>query len=112
MAGKKSGPRRWTGDVKTVSTRPPAGLSTKDGETSARVMARKTVSPKGIGSGIRMIQFFVNRAGKGLPAERRKEVEKARTILQARGFLDAGAYQIMIESEGVTENVAAWRTEV
>jgi hypothetical protein len=28
-------------------------------------MASKKVSPKGIGSGIRMIQFFINRAGKG-----------------------------------------------
>jgi len=30
----------------------------------------------------------------------------------ARRCLDAGAYQIMLESEGVTENVTAWRTEV
>jgi phosphosulfolactate synthase (CoM biosynthesis protein A) len=27
-------------------------------------------------------------------------------------FLDAGAYQIMIESEGITENVTRWRTDV
>src|SRR5919201_238754 len=33
-------------------------------------------------------------------------------ILQARRFLEAGAYQIMIESEGITENVGRWRTEV
>jgi phosphosulfolactate synthase (CoM biosynthesis protein A) len=33
-------------------------------------------------------------------------------ISQARRFLDAGAYQIMIESEGITENVAVWRTDV
>jgi phosphosulfolactate synthase (CoM biosynthesis protein A) len=30
----------------------------------------------------------------------------------ARRFLDAGAYQIMIESEGITENVRTWRTDV
>src|SRR5262249_15411379 len=30
----------------------------------------------------------------------------------ARRFLDAGAYLIMIESEGITENVTAWRTDV
>jgi len=30
----------------------------------------------------------------------------------ARRFLDAGAYMIMIESEGITENVRAWRTDV
>jgi phosphosulfolactate synthase (CoM biosynthesis protein A) len=33
-------------------------------------------------------------------------------ISQARRFLDAGAYMVMIESEGITENVKAWRTEV
>jgi phosphosulfolactate synthase (CoM biosynthesis protein A) len=30
----------------------------------------------------------------------------------ARRFLDAGAYLIMIESEGITENVKTWRTDV
>ncbi|MCC6368597.1 MAG: phosphosulfolactate synthase [Bryobacterales bacterium] len=33
-------------------------------------------------------------------------------IQLARKFLDAGAYQIMIESEGITESVRTWRTEV
>jgi phosphosulfolactate synthase (CoM biosynthesis protein A) len=33
-------------------------------------------------------------------------------ILQARRFLEAGAYQIMIESEWITENVGRWRTDV
>ncbi len=33
-------------------------------------------------------------------------------IVQAKQFLDAGAYMIMIESEGITENVAPWRTDV
>jgi phosphosulfolactate synthase (CoM biosynthesis protein A) len=33
-------------------------------------------------------------------------------IAQARRFLDAGAYMIMIESEGITERVTEWRTDV
>ena len=33
-------------------------------------------------------------------------------ISQAKRYLDAGAYMIMIESEGITESVEAWRTEV
>ena len=33
-------------------------------------------------------------------------------IRLAQRFLDAGAYMIMIESEGITENVKQWRTEV
>jgi tRNA(adenine34) deaminase len=55
--------KKWSREVKTVSTFPPPGLFTKDAQTVARVMATKKVSPKGIGSGIRMIQFFINRAG-------------------------------------------------
>ena len=33
-------------------------------------------------------------------------------IQRAKRFLDAGAYMIMIESEGITENVKTWRTDV
>ena len=33
-------------------------------------------------------------------------------IHQAKRFVDAGAYMIMIESEGITENVKVWRTDV
>jgi phosphosulfolactate synthase (CoM biosynthesis protein A) len=33
-------------------------------------------------------------------------------IEQARRFIDAGAYMIMIESEGITENADPWRTDV
>ena len=77
-------PRQWSRDVTTVSTYPPSGLFTKDAETIARRMASKKVSPKGIGSGIRMIQFFINRAGANLPAERKQELEKAKQILQVK----------------------------
>ncbi|PYK88171.1 MAG: phosphosulfolactate synthase, partial [Verrucomicrobia bacterium] len=34
------------------------------------------------------------------------------TIAQASRFLDAGADIVMIESEGITENVRSWRTDV
>jgi phosphosulfolactate synthase (CoM biosynthesis protein A) len=33
-------------------------------------------------------------------------------ISQARRFIDAGAYMVMIESEGITENADPWRTDV
>jgi phosphosulfolactate synthase (CoM biosynthesis protein A) len=33
-------------------------------------------------------------------------------ISQARRFIDVGAYMIMIESEGITENTDPWRTDV
>jgi len=38
--------------------------------------------------------------------------DAAWVIQLAKRFLDAGAYQIMIESEGITENVRSWRTDV
>ena len=57
----------------TVLAFPPAGLFTKDAATIARVMVSKKVSPKGPASGIRMIQFFINRGGKNLPAARKEE---------------------------------------
>jgi phosphosulfolactate synthase (CoM biosynthesis protein A) len=45
-----------------------------------------------------------------IPADGTHDVAWA--IKLARRFLDAGAYQIMIESEGITENVRTWRTDV
>ena len=53
-------------------------------QTIARTMARKDVSPRGLGSAIRMIQYFINRGGKGLSATRRRELERAKRILQRR----------------------------
>jgi Protein of unknown function (DUF3175) len=76
--------RKWVRKVKTVSTSPPKDIFTKDAKTIAKAMASKKVSPKGIGSGIRMIQFFINRAGKNLSATRKRELEKAKKLLQAK----------------------------
>ena len=45
-----------------------------------------------------------------LEAEGTRDPEWA--ILQAKRFIEAGAYMIMIESEGITENVKVWRTDV
>jgi tRNA(adenine34) deaminase len=47
-------------------------------------MATKKVSPKGLGSAIRMVQFYINRAGKTLSATRKRELEKAKEILQEK----------------------------
>ena len=76
--------KRWVREVKTVSTYPPEGIFTKDAKTIARTMAQKDVSPKGTGSAIRMIQYFINRAGKDLSAERKSELEKAKKILRKK----------------------------
>lgn len=81
---KKGSDRYWSHNVKTVSTFPPEGIFTKDAETIAKSLASKKVSPKGIGSGIKMVQFFINRGGKNLPAKQKRELEKAKKILQAK----------------------------
>jgi hypothetical protein len=82
-ARKPSASKRWVASVKTVSTFPPQGLFTKDAATIARSLASKKVSPKGPGSGMRMLTYFINRGGRGLSATRRAELEKAKKILSA-----------------------------
>ena len=79
---RKGSDPRWSSKVTTVSTFPPKDLYTKDAKTIARVMATKKVSPKGLGSAIRMVQFYINRAGKNLSATRKLELEKAKKLLQ------------------------------
>jgi tRNA(adenine34) deaminase len=83
MAEKKK-KKRWVQNVKTVSTFPPRDTFNKDAKSIARTMASKKVSPKGVGSGIRMIQYFINRAGKNLSAKQKKELEEAKRILQEK----------------------------
>ena len=76
--------RRWSAGVKTTSTYPPEGLFNKSAATIARSLASKKVSPKGPGSGMRMLNFYINRAGRNLSAERRTELEKAKELLSLR----------------------------
>lgn len=76
--------KRWIAGVKTVSTYPPEGLFTRSAQTIARTLASKEVSPKGPASGLRMLTFFINRAGKGLSSTRRAELEKAKVLLSKR----------------------------
>ena len=75
---------KWVQSVKTVSTFPPEKIFTQDAETIARAMSKKEVSPKGIGSAIKMIQYFINRSGKTLSKERKLELEKAKKLLQEK----------------------------
>lgn len=82
MATKKS--KRWVRSVNTDSTHPPEGLFTKSAGVIVRSLASKKVSPKGPGSGLKMLTYFINRGGKGLTAERRHELEKAKSILSQR----------------------------
>ena len=60
------------------------GCKAKSAATIARTLACSEVSPKGPVSGLRMLMFFINRAGKSLTAERRTELEKAKVLLSKR----------------------------
>jgi hypothetical protein len=73
----------WVHAVTTVSTSPPEGLFTRDARTIARTLASRRVSPGGVTSGLRMLLFFVNRAGRGLTRARRAELEQAKHLMQA-----------------------------
>lgn len=84
MANSKKNKNRWVAKVKTDSTHPPEGLFTKDAATVARTLASKRVSPKGPSSGMRMLTYFINRAGHGLSPTRRAELERAKRLLSAR----------------------------
>jgi Protein of unknown function (DUF3175) len=70
--------------VTTDSTHPPGGLFTKSPSEIARALASKKVSPKGPVSGLRMLVYFINRAGKGLSPARRVKLEKAKKLLSAK----------------------------
>ncbi len=81
---KRGGSRKWVHTVTAVSTAPPPHLFTKDARTIARVLASERVSPAGITSGLRMLLFFINRAGRGLTPRRRAELLRAKRLLQEK----------------------------
>lgn len=76
--------KRWVAKVKTDSTHPSPGLFTKSASTIARALASKKVSPKGPQSGMRMLNYFINRGGRGLSRSRRAELERAKKLLSKR----------------------------
>src|SRR5881398_3323731 len=58
------------------------------------------------------IQFGAGGATAAAELEAEGTRDPSWAIAQAKRFLDAGADIIMIESEGITENVDQWRTDV
>lgn len=76
--------KKWSSQVKTASTYPPEGLFNKDPETIARTLASKRVSPKGPGSGMRMLTFYINRAARNLSVRRKAQLQRAKDLLPER----------------------------
>jgi tRNA(Arg) A34 adenosine deaminase TadA len=77
----KTPKKKWSAKVTTDSTHPDEGLFNKSASAIAKALASKKVSPKGPASGMRMLSFYINRAGKNLSESRHAELEKAKTLL-------------------------------
>jgi len=73
--------KKWSAKVATDSTHPDEGLFNQGASAIAKALASKKVSPKGPASGMRMLNFYINRAGKNLSRSRHAELEKAKTLL-------------------------------
>jgi phosphosulfolactate synthase (CoM biosynthesis protein A) len=58
------------------------------------------------------IQFGAGGASREAELRAEGMLDPGMAIKQARRFIEAGAYMIMIESEGITEDIEPWRTEI
>jgi hypothetical protein len=76
--------RKWVAQVETDSTHPPAGIFKKNASAIACSLASRKVSPKVPQSGMRMLNYFINRAGRALSTSRRAELERAKSLLSKR----------------------------
>jgi len=76
--------KRWSGKVKTDSTKPGPGLFKKSAKQIAEGLEKKSVSPKGPGQAVRMLNFYENRGGKNLSSERKHALEGAKKILHQK----------------------------
>jgi tRNA(adenine34) deaminase len=79
----KTTKKKWSAKVDTDSTHPDEGLFSQSASAIAKALASKKVSPKGPASGMRMLNFYINRAGKNLSSTRHAELEKAKDKLSA-----------------------------
>ena len=73
--------KKWSAKVTTDSTHPEPGLFTRSASPIAQSLASAEVSPMGPASGMRMLNFYINRAGKNLSEERKTELNKAKLLL-------------------------------
>jgi hypothetical protein len=71
---------KWSSKVKTKYS-PPEGLFTKDASTIATQLANDSTDLK---QAMSRLNFYLNRAGKNLPSERKTEIEKAKKLLNQK----------------------------
>jgi len=58
------------------------------------------------------VQFGAGGASSVEALEAEASIDPANAIEEAKRHLEAGAYKVMVESEGITERVREWRTDV
>ena len=73
-----------TGQVVKEGVRLHTRLFSQSAEEIAESLASPEISPQGASSGLRLLTFYINYAGKRLSASRRKSLEKARKLLSER----------------------------
>jgi tRNA(adenine34) deaminase len=81
---KRVAARKWSAKVHTDSTYPPEGLFKKSAAVIARTLASPEVSSKGPSSGMRILSFYINRAGRNLKPKQRDELQKAKELLHKK----------------------------
>lgn len=73
----KQARRHWADNVKTVSTFPPPNTFNQTADKIVEIMADPKVSPLGFESARKMVQYHLNRGGKGIPLHQQIELKKA-----------------------------------
>ena len=73
---------KFPSKLPTASTFYPVGTMSKSAKTIYKVSKNKKYAPKGLGSAIKWLQYYLNRGGKGIPTKQRKRIEKAKKWLQ------------------------------
>lgn len=68
----------------TECARLSTGLFAMPAEAIAESLASKEISPQGPSSGLRLLTFYMNYAGKRLSPSRRRNLEKAKKLLSDR----------------------------
>ncbi len=71
----------FTGETRKDATFFPPGTMTRSARRIYLVGKDPEYAPGGPASSIRWINYYLNRGGKTIPEERRKEIEKARNML-------------------------------
>jgi len=68
--------------LRTAAVKFPRGVMSKSTIEIYRAATNKKYAPKGLGSAIKFIQYYLNRGGSGISDSQRNRIEKAKEMLQ------------------------------